>query len=153
MADGKTYGVFFPFRDSLQGDYLRLTQSTDEEIRADLLHLILTRKGSRYYLPDFGTRIYEFIFEPMDGPTFDAIKADVRQAVDKYIPNLQINDISIKPYLEAEPLPGEINYDELGGQIYRVASQGTEEYTAKLRIDYTIVNGTFSSKDFVIINI
>ena len=93
MANGKTYGVFFPFRDSLQGDYLRLTQSTDEEIRADLLHLILTRKGSRYYLPDFGTRIYEFIFEPMDGPTFDAIKADVRQAVDKYIPNLQINDI------------------------------------------------------------
>ena len=153
MADGKTYGVFFPFRDSLQGDYLRLTQSANEEIRADLLHLILTRKGSRYFLPDFGTRIYEFIFEPMDGPTFDAIKADVRQAVDKFIPNLQINDITIKPYLESEPLPGEINYDELEGEIYRVAGQGTEEYTAKLRIDYSIANGTFSSKDFVIINI
>jgi len=153
MADGKTYGVFFPFRDSLQGDYLRLTQSSNEEVRADLLHLILTRKGSRYYLPDFGTRIYEFIFEPMDGPTFDAIKADVIQAVDRYIPNLQINDVSIQPYLEAEPLPGEINYDELGAPIYRIAGQGTEEYTAKLRIDFTIVNGTFSSKDFVIINI
>ena len=153
MADGKTYGVFFPFRDSSQGDYLRLTQTSNEEVRADLLHLILTRKGSRYYLPDFGTRIYEFIFEPMDGPTFDAIKADVRQAVDKYIPNLQINDITIEPYLDAEPLPGEINYEELGGQIFRIAGAGTEEYTAKLRIDYSIVNGTFSSKDFVIINI
>tara|TARA_R110000796_G_scaffold22774_2_gene65663 strand:- start:4349 stop:4810 length:462 start_codon:yes stop_codon:yes gene_type:complete len=153
MADSKTYGVFFPFRDSLRGNYLRLTQSPDEEIRTDLLHLILTRKGSRYFLPDFGTRIYEFIFEPMDGPTFDAIKADVRQAVDKFIPNLQINDITIKPYLESEPLPGEINYDELEGEIYRVAGQGTEEYTAKLRIDYSIANGTFSSKDFVIINI
>ena len=153
MANGKTYGINFPFQDSKDGKYLSLSQTTDEEIRTDLLHLILTRKGSRYYLPDFGTRIYEFIFEPMDGPTFDAIKADVRQAVDKYIPNLQINDISIQPYLEAEPLPGEINYDELGGQIYKVAGQGTQEYTAKLRIDYTIVNGTFSSKDFVIINI
>ena len=153
MTDSKTYGVFFPFRDSLRGNYLRLTQSPDEEIRTDLLHLILTRKGSRYFLPDFGTRIYEFIFEPMDGPTFDAIKADVRQAVDKFIPNLQINDITIKPYLESEPLPGEINYDELEGEIYRVAGQGTEEYTAKLRIDYSIANGTFSSKDFVIINI
>ena len=153
MANGKTYGINFPFQDSKDGKYLSLSQTTDEEIRTDLLHLILTRKGSRYYLPDFGTRIYEFIFEPMDGPTFDAIKADVRQAVDKYIPNLQINDISIQPYLEAEPLPGEINYDELGGQIYKVAGQGTQEYTAKLRIDYTIVSGTFSSKDFVIINI
>ena len=134
MANGKTYGVFFPFRDSLQGDYLRLTQSTDEEIRADLLHLILTRKGSRYYLPDFGTRIYEFIFEPMDGPTFDAIKADVRQAVDKYIPNLQINDITIQPYVETEPLPGEINYDELGGQIFRVASDSAVEYLSLIHI-------------------
>lgn len=89
----------------------------------------------------------------MDGPTFDAIKADVRQAVDKYIPNLQINDISIQPYVETEPLPGEINYDELGGQVFRVASDSAVEYTAKLRIDYTIVSGTFSSKDFVIINI
>lgn len=153
MANGKTYGVFFPFRDSKEGDYLRLTQTSEEEIRADLLHLILTRKGSRYYLPDFGTRIYEFIFEPMDGPTFDAIKADVRQAVDKYIPNLQINDITIEPYLDSEPLPGEINYEELGGKIFRIPGAGTEEYTAKLRIDYSIINGTFSSKDFVIINI
>lgn len=153
MADGKTYGVFFPFRDSIKGDYVSLTQSSDEEIRADLLHLILTRKGGRYFLPDFGTRIYEFIFEPLDGPTFDAIKADVRQAVDKYIPNLQINDITIEPYLESEPLPGEINYEELGNQIFKIPGRGTEEYTAKLRIDYSIINGTFSSKDFVIINI
>jgi phage baseplate assembly protein W len=153
MANGKTYGVFFPFRDSPRGDYLRLTQTSEEEVRADLLHLILTRKGSRYYLPDFGTRIYEFIFEPMDGPTFDSIKADVRQAVDKYIPNLQINDITIEPYLESEPLPGEINYEELGGQVFKIAGRGTEEYTAKLRIDYTIQSGTFESRDFVIINI
>ncbi len=153
MAIKKTYGINFPFRDSTDGTYLDLTENVPEEVRADLLHLILTRKGSRYYLPDFGTRIYEFIFEPMDGPTFDAIKADVRQAVDKYIPNLQINDITIEPYVESEPLPGEINYDELGGQIFRVASDSAVEYTAKLRIDYTIVSGTFSSKDFVIINI
>ena len=77
----------------------------------------------------------------------------LNQWMGPHLMRLQINDISIQPYLEAEPLPGEINYDELGGQIYKVAGQGTQEYTAKLRIDYTIVNGTFSSKDFVIINI
>ena len=86
-------------------DYVTLTQTSEDEIRADLLHLILTRKGSRYYLPDFGTRIYEFIFEPLDGPTFDSIKADIRQAVEKYIPNLQINNITVEPYLDSEPLP------------------------------------------------
>jgi len=61
MADGKTYGINFPFGQSQDGKYLSLSQTPEEEIRTDLLHLILTRKGSRYYLPNFGTRIYEFI--------------------------------------------------------------------------------------------
>ena len=71
MADGKTYGINFPFRQSIDGKYLSLSQNPDEEIRSNLIHLILSRKGSRYYLPDFGTRIYEFIFEPMDGASFE----------------------------------------------------------------------------------
>lgn len=153
MPGIKTYGIQFPFRDSTRGDYLRLTETPEDEIRTDLLHLILTRKGSRYYLPDFGTRIYEFIFEPLDGPTFDGIKADIQDAVDKYIPNLQINNISVTPYLESDELQGEINYEELGGQVFRVAGRGTEEYTAKLRIDYSVQGGTFETRDFLIVNI
>ena len=67
MANGVTYGINFPFNDSLKGDYLSLSQNPDQEIRSNLIHLILTRKGSRYYLPDFGTKIYEFIeFDPTE---------------------------------------------------------------------------------------
>lgn len=154
MANGKTYGINFPFQDSVEGKYFSLSQTSDEEIRTDLLHLILTRKGSRYYLPDFGTRIYEFIFEPMDGTSFNLIKTDVIQSVEKYIPNLTINDVTITPYLEDLEVEGVLNEEKLGiGGIYRVPGRGVEEYTAKLRIDYTITDGTFDSKDFIIINI
>lgn len=154
MANGKTYGINFPFQDSIEGKYFSLSQTSDEEIRTDLLHLILTRKGSRYYLPDFGTRIYEFIFEPMDGTSFNLIKTDVIQSVEKYIPNLTINDVTITPYLEDLEAEGVLNEEKLGiGGIYRVPGRGVEEYTAKLRIDYTITDGTFDSKDFIIINI
>jgi len=154
MADGKTYGINFPFQDSKDGKYLSLSQTADEEIRTDLLHLILTRKGSRYYLPDFGTRIYEFIFEPMDGTSFEAIKEDITNAVEKYIPNLTINEITITPYLDDLDAQGDLNTEKLGiGGIYRIPGRGVEEYTAKLRIDYTITDNTFQSKDFIIINI
>ena len=71
MANGTTYGLAFPFKDSIRGDYLELTQFQKDEIKSDLLHLLLTRKGSRYYLPTFGTRLYEFLFEPFDGLTFE----------------------------------------------------------------------------------
>ena len=95
MANGKTYGINFPFRDSFDGKYLDLSDTTDEEIRSNLIHLLLTRKGSRYFLPDFGTRLMEFIFDPLDGPTFSAIEAEIRDTVAKYIPNLQITTITV----------------------------------------------------------
>jgi hypothetical protein len=90
----------------------------------------------------------------MDGLSFETIKADIRDAVDKYLPNLIINEISITPYLEDLEAQGEINLDNIGvGGVYRVPGRGTEEYTAKVRIDFTITDNTFESKDFIIINI
>lgn len=156
MANGVTYGINFPFADSLVGDYLSLSQNPDQETRSNLIHLLLTRKGSRYYLPNFGTRLYEFIFEPFDGITFEAVKDDIRDTVSNYIPNLVINDIIVLPYEEYEEQYssiGTVNYENLGGGVYRVAGRGTSEYTAKIRIDYTITDNTFQSRDFIIINI
>ena len=107
MANGFTYGINFPFKDSYEGNYLSLSQTTEQEIRSNLIHLLLTRKGTRYYLPDFGTRIYEFIFDPLDGETFEGIKSEIQEQVEKYIPNLIINDITVTPYLDSEEAPGE----------------------------------------------
>lgn len=156
MANGITYGVNFPFVDSIVGDYVSLSQNPDQETRSNLIHLLLTRKGSRYFLPDFGSRLYEFIFEPFDGITFETVKDDIRDTVSKYIPNLQINEVIVLPYEEYENEYGKIgtvNYENLGNGVYRIAGRGTTEYTAKIRIDYTLTDSVFQSKDFVIINI
>ena len=48
---------------------------------------------------------------------------------------------------------GELNYEKLGGTVYKIPGKGTEEYTAKLRIDYSVDDKAFESKDFIIINI
>lgn len=159
MATDKTYGIKFPFSESPEGKYLSLTKTPEEEIRANLIHLILTRKGSRYYLPNFGTRLYEFIFEPMDSLTFDSIRADIKESVDRFIPNLQINSISITPYTKEESSAVNDLYFEEETEtyemydIYRTAGEGVEEYTAKVKIDYSIKNTTFENRDLIIINI
>jgi phage baseplate assembly protein W len=156
MADGTTYGINFPFRDSLKGDYLQLTELESQEIKADLIHLLLTRKGSRYYLPTFGTRLYEFLFEPFDGLTFDAIESDIREAVGTFMPNLLLNQITITPADPAEEVDlstGTATVGSSESSIYRFPGKGTSEYTAKIKIDYSTNNTTFGPSDFVIINI
>jgi phage baseplate assembly protein W len=156
MANGVTYGINFPFRDSRRGDFLELTQLESQQIKSDLIHLLLTRKGSRYFLPDFGTRLYEFLFEPFDGLTFDAIQSDIRDAVQVYMPNLLLNQISITPADPMEEVDTMLGENTLGtseSPIYRLPGKGTSEYTAKIRIDYSNNRSTFAQSDFVIINI
>jgi phage baseplate assembly protein W len=125
-------------------------------VKANLIHLLLTRKGSRYYLPEFGTRIYEFLFEPFDGLTFDAIQSDIRDAIEQFMPNLLVNELSITPADPQEEVDIATGQNFVGtseASIYRAPGKGTSEYTAKIRIDYSLNNQTFTQSDFVIINI
>jgi phage baseplate assembly protein W len=149
MANGKTYGVTFPFRDSFDGKYLDTTDYEDQEIRSSLIHLLLTRKGARYFLPDFGTRLYEYIFEPLDGPTFNQIEAEIRDSVEKYIPNLQINNIAVYAATDDEVT----NSGNAEANTFSIPGRTYLEYTAKVKITYTITSNVFNSSDFIIINL
>lgn len=144
-----TYGIDFPFKDSLKGDYLNLTETPNNEVRANLIHLLLTRKGSRYFMPDFGTRIYEYIFEQNDLITYNLIEEEIREGVRKYIPNLEINKILITNAESEEESIEEKNNNKL----FKNTKTINKPYIARVKIDYTVNNGTFSSSDFIIINI
>ena len=152
MSNGITYGITFPFRDSFVGRYLDASDTIDEEIRNNLIHLLLTRKGSRYFLPDFGTRLYEYIFEPLDGPTFSDIEFEIRDSVEKYIPGILITNIKIT--VASLGLEDKGTYiTDSGEREFKVTNIGDREHTAKVRIDYRITNQALESSDFVIINI
>lgn len=161
------YGIAFPFQNSDSGLFLKTTTTVAEETKTDLIHLILTRKGSRYFLPDFGTRLYEYIFEPLDSTTSQAIDSELRDVIKKYIPNIIVNEIKIQnledaredeisnaasnhPSLSSNDSTIDNNLDD---RIYRVAGDGTEEYTAKIFIDYSIKDDIFGTRDFIIINL
>ncbi len=128
MAKVKYININYPFKDSHKGFFLDLNSNDNAAIKADLMHLILTRKGQRLYLPDFGTDLLKFIFEPEDGMTLDKIKAEIITVVKKYLPKLQINQITVDQSPDSE-------------------------YAAVVRIDYTITEDVFTTTDFVIINI
>jgi phage baseplate assembly protein W len=147
-----TYGIDFPFRNSLKGDFLRMTETPEREVRANLIHLLLTRKGSRYYLPDFGTRLYEYIFDQNDVVTFGLIEDEIRESVKKYIPNLDINSINVVS-AENDPEETKLYSQQEDERLFRVSDATSKPYTAKVKIDYTVNNGSFTSSDFVIINI
>jgi phage baseplate assembly protein W len=124
----KFININYPFKDSSKGFFLDLNSDDAAAIKADLMHLILTRKGERLYNPDFGTDLLRFIFEPQDGLTLMDIKTEITTVVKRYLPKLQINEIS-------------------------VVQSPDSEHAAVVTIKYTITDDVFTTSDLVIINI
>lgn len=62
--------------------------------RQDLLNHFNTRKGERIMLPNFGSIVWDMLFEPLDDITINLIDADVR-AIIKNDPRWSIQSIAI----------------------------------------------------------
>ena len=123
MAKQRYINIDFPFKDSPEGFYFNLNATDTDAIRADLLHLLLTNKGERLYLPDFGSDLKKYIFEPNDSITHEEIRDNLNETIKRYIPNLIINNISFK--------------------------NDTIEELIIVELTYTVTDGTFSSTDTV----
>ena len=128
MANGRYININYPFKDSSKGFFLDLTEQDNQAIKADLLHLILTRRGQRLYNPDFGTDLIRFIFEPNDALTEDGVKDEIRTVVKRFLPKLKLDEIII-------------------------AASEESEYAAVVTISYTITDDVFSTSDMVVVKL
>ena len=115
MAKTRYINIDFPFKDSKKGFYLELNQTDKDAIRADLLHLLLTNKGERLYLPDFGSDLRKYIFEPNDNVTHSSIKDNLNDTISKYIPNLTVDSIKFENNDLEEAIVVVLTYTESEG--------------------------------------
>jgi phage baseplate assembly protein W len=123
MAKQRFINIDFPFKDSPEGFYFNLNATDADAVRADLLHLLLTNKGERLYMPDFGSDLKKYIFEPNDGVTHSEIKDNLNETIKRYMPNLTIDSIKFR-------------------------NDSIEELII-VELTYTVTEGTFNSTDTV----
>ncbi|NET08769.1 MAG: GPW/gp25 family protein [Merismopedia sp. SIO2A8] len=88
-------GIAFPMRLSVQGN-LQLTaagQNIDEAIRL----ILKTRIGERVYRPDFGCRLSDLVFAPMNSQTLLMIRLCVEEALKKWEPRIILDAVETEP--------------------------------------------------------
>lgn len=94
MANNRrSISIKFPFKDDENGKYLEMNTTTQNDIRSSLYFFLTAKKGERWYDPDFGTRLQEFLFEKNDNIVEDDIKNSLKNDVEKYFSNVRISDI------------------------------------------------------------
>lgn len=89
-----TYNIKFPLEDdSVNNSYFQMSQITKDALSSDLILLLLTEKGERYYEPDYGCGLIKYIFEQNDDVTSVDIEQEIKRTVSLYIPTLTIQKV------------------------------------------------------------
>lgn len=57
---------------------------------------LMTQKGSRPCLPNFGSRLHELQFTLMDDVFFDLSKIFINDCINASVPNVELKDISVE---------------------------------------------------------
>lgn len=123
-----TYNIKFPLEDNVSTNtYFQMTRITKDAFTSDLLLLLLTQRGERYYQPEYGTNLIKYIFEPNDRITSNDIEEELKRTVSLYIPQLKITKMLFN-----------WNYDENGLII--------QENRLNLRIEFTYSEDAFSER-------
>lgn len=129
MGNKQYYGIKYPFTNSdVENYFLDVNKDGKSKIRSLLMHIIFTPKGQKIRDPEFGTNLIKYLFEPNEETSWDGIKNEINEAVNKYMTGITINEISA---LESS--------DDLH-QIY-------------VRLDYTVNNGIQKINDSIITKI
>ncbi len=87
----------------------KFTLTDFELVRQDLLNHFAIRKGEKIMNPEFGTIIWDTLFEPLDETTRNLISEDIQQIVN-YDPRIGIDNISITEYEHGIQLELELRF-------------------------------------------
>jgi uncharacterized protein len=88
-------GWAFPLRVNVQGrvQLSGLVQNIEESIQI----ILRTQLGERVYRPDFGSRLSELVFAPMNTQTLLLLRLHVQEALTRWEPRIVLDDVRTEP--------------------------------------------------------
>jgi uncharacterized protein len=96
-------GISLPLRISPQGT-IQLS-SAEPNIEESIRIILRTDLGERVYRPDFGCRLSELAFAPLNTQTLRLIRLYVQEALDKWEPRIKVEEVLTDP----DPVRGRID--------------------------------------------
>ncbi len=100
-------GISLPFN---AAGVFNKTYSTKDQIKSNLINLLLTDKGERIMNPEFGADLRRSLFENITVPNLDLLRFKIIDAISIFIPEIVLGDIEILPDPDANTLSITINY-------------------------------------------
>lgn len=101
------------------GSVFALSYTTEEQAISNLKNLILTRKGERLMQPEFGTTLYDSLFEQNTDTLLEIIKNDLESTINFWLPYIIINKLDVVSDID--------NYSIKISIVFKVTQQGSNQ--------------------------
>ena len=108
----KFKGMPYPIIPDAKG--LLHTQSGIDQIKADLLSLLLTNPGERVFMPTYGTPLRTLMFEQNDQELITAARSMIIQSITDWEPRITVNAIEVTNGLGQDSLDKHDDLTEQG---------------------------------------
>lgn len=96
-----------PVRDAVYSDFLTnlnvhpntgdvIRRVDIEAVKRSLRNLLLTNKGERFYQPNFGTNINQYLFEPASVITERGLRDAIKESINNFEKRAIVDDVVVK---------------------------------------------------------
>jgi phage baseplate assembly protein W len=100
-------GVSLPFNGP---GVFNSTYTTKDQIKSNLLNLLLTDIGERVMNPGFGTILRKFLFEGITENNIESLKVNLIDSIATYVPDITVVNITVIPEYDSNIINLSINY-------------------------------------------
>jgi phage baseplate assembly protein W len=100
-------GVSLPF--NAPGVFSK-TYSTKDQIKSNLVNLLLTDKGERIMNPEFGADIRRSLFENINVDNIELLQFKIIDAISIFIPEIELGNVEVTPNYDYNTLDITVSY-------------------------------------------
>jgi phage baseplate assembly protein W len=112
-------GVSLPFSKPFTSTY-----TTKDQIKSNLINLLLTDIGERVMNPNFGCDLRRFLFEGITETNMEAVAASLSNSISIFVPEINVTNIEVVPEYDSNTINLTINY-------YLKISQTSDQVTVQ----------------------
>jgi phage baseplate assembly protein W len=98
-------GVSLPFNKPFTSTY-----TTKDQIKSNLINLLLTTRGERIMNPLFGTGLRDFLFEGITDSNLENLRLDLINSITLFIPEISVIDININSNYDSNSIELNLSY-------------------------------------------
>lgn len=82
-------------RNPVTGDVVAVTG--DEAVKRSLKTLLFTAAGEVPFFPEFGSRLRDLLFEPIDAVTTALLESEIRATIAAFEPRVRVRTLTVVP--------------------------------------------------------